>query len=132
MNEKDIIIENISTICRRIENTCHRIGRNPKEVKLLLATKTVSAEKIKIALETGVTLIGENKVQEIKEKYECLKDIPHTKHFIGHLQTNKVKELLKFGVSCIQSLDRLDLEEKLQQRLESDDKSIEAFIQVNT
>lgn len=132
MNEKDIIIENISTICRRIENTCHRIGRNPKEVKLLLATKTVSAEKIKIALETGVTLIGENKVQEIKEKYECLKDIPHTKHFIGHLQTNKVKELLKFGVSCIQSLDRLDLAEKLQQRLESDDKSIEAFIQVNT
>ncbi|MBK8471777.1 MAG: YggS family pyridoxal phosphate-dependent enzyme [Sphingobacteriales bacterium] len=132
MNEKDIIIENISTICRRIENTCHRIGRNPKEVKLLLATKTVSAEKIKIALETGTTLIGENKVQEIKEKYECLKDTPHTKHFIGHLQTNKVKELLKFGVSCIQSLDRLDLAEKLQQRLESDDKSIEAFIQVNT
>lgn len=132
MNEKDIIIENISTICRRIENACHRIGRNPKEVKLLLATKTVSAEKIKIALETGVTLIGENKVQEIKEKYDYLKEIPHTKHFIGHLQTNKVKELLKFGVSCIQSLDRLDLAEKLQQRLESDDKRIEAFIQVNT
>ncbi|MGV8813464.1 MAG: hypothetical protein ACOH2D_05070 [Gelidibacter sp.] len=87
------ITKNIATILERIDKACKISGRNPKDVKLLLATKTVSAENIKIALQSGQTLIGENKIQEIKEKYESLKSIIHQKHFIGHLQTNKVKEL---------------------------------------
>lgn len=126
------IAENIAVIQGRIENACKASGRDPGEVKLLLATKTVSAERIKIAFSAGVTLIAENKVQELKEKFEALKDSPHTKHFIGHLQTNKIKDLLKCEVACIESLDRLDLAEKLQQRLEFEDKTIEALIQVNT
>lgn len=126
------IAENIAVIQGRIENACKASGRDPGEVKLLLATKTVSAERIKIAFSAGVTLIAENKVQELKEKFEALKDFPHTKHFIGHLQTNKIKDLLKCEVACIESLDRLDLAEKLQQRLEFEDKTIEALIQVNT
>lgn len=128
----DHIAENIAVIQGRIENACKASGRDPGEVKLLLATKTVSAERIKIAFSAGVTLIAENKVQELKEKFEALKDFPHTKHFIGHLQTNKIKDLLKCEVACIESLDRLDLAEKLQQRLEFEDKTIEALIQVNT
>lgn len=126
------IAENIAVIQGRIEKACNASGRDPGEVKLLLATKTVSAERIKIAFSAGVTLIAENKVQELKEKFEALKDFPHTKHFIGHLQTNKIKDLLKCEVACIESLDRLDLAEKLQQRLEFEDKTIEALIQVNT
>lgn len=126
------IAENIAVIQGRIEKACNASGRDPGEVKLLLATKTVSAERIKIAFSAGVTLIAENKVQELKEKFEALKDSPHTKHFIGHLQTNKIKDLLKCEVACIESLDRLDLAEKLQQRLEFEDKTIEALIQVNT
>ena len=126
------IAENIAVIQGRIENACKASGRDPGEVKLLLATKTVSAERIKIAFSAGVTLIAENKVQELKEKFEALKDSPHTKHFIGHLQTNKIKDLLKCEVACIESLDRLDLAEKLQQRLEFEDRTIEALIQVNT
>lgn len=125
-------IKNIETILQRIENACIRCNRNPDEVKLLLATKTVPANRIKVALQTGQTLIAENKVQELKEKYEVLKYVPHTNHFIGHLQTNKIKEILKYDVTCIQSLDRLDLAEKLQQRLEYVDKTIEVLIQVNT
>jgi len=97
------IIANIAATKQRISNACIKSNRNPDEVKLLLVTKTVPAERIKIALQTGETLIGENKVQELKEKYEALKEIPHTTHFIGHLQTNKIKELLKYDVSCIQS-----------------------------
>ena len=128
----DHIAENIAVIQGRIENACKASGRDPGEVKLLLATKTVSAERIKIAFSAGVTLIAENKVQELKEKFEALKDSPHTKHFIGHLQTNKIKDLLKCEVACIESLDRLDLAEKLQQRLEFEDRTIEALIQVNT
>lgn len=126
------IEQNISIILQRIATACEKSNRNPQEVKLLLATKTVSAERIKAAFNAGQTLIGENKVQELKQKFDELKDIPHQKHFIGHLQTNKIKDLLKYGVSCIQSLDRLDAAEKLQQRLEFEDKNIEALIQVNT
>src|SRR5690554_1786450 len=130
MNEE--ILQNIALIQERINNACKENGRSPDEVKLLLATKTVPAERIKFALQVGQTLIAENKVQELKEKYEALKDIPHTNHFIGHLQTNKIKDLLKCDASCIQSLDRLDLAEKLHQRLQFENKTIEVLIQVNT
>jgi len=126
------ILTNIAAIKQRISNSCEKSNRNPDEVKLLLATKTVPAERIKIALQAGQTLIAENKVQEIKEKYEVLKDTPHTNHFIGHLQTNKIKDLLKYNVSCIQSLDRPDLAEKLHQRLQFENKTMEVLIQVNT
>ena len=126
------ILHNLSVILERIENACMKYGRNPSEVRLLLATKTVSPENIKIAIQAGQTLIGENKVQEVKEKFEGLKDIAHEKHFIGHLQTNKIKDILKYGVTCIESLDRIDLVEKLHQRLLAENKSMDVFIQVNT
>lgn len=126
------ILDNIAQIKKRIALACEKSGRNPNEVRLLLATKTVSAENIRIAIESGETLIGENKVQEVKEKFEDLKDIPHQKHFIGHLQTNKIKDILKYGVSCIESLDRMDLAEKLHQRLLFENKKMDVFIQVNT
>lgn len=126
------ILKNIAVIKERINIACKESGRNPTEVHLLLATKTVSAERIKIALQAGYTLIAENKIQEIKEKFDGLKDVPHINHFIGHLQTNKIKDLLKYNVSCVQSLDRLDLAEKLHQRLQVESKTIEVLIQVNT
>lgn len=126
------IIRNLDQINQRILSACEKAGRNPNEVRLLLATKTVSAERIKIALNAGHTLIAENKVQELKEKFEALKEIPHINHFIGHLQTNKIKDILKYNVSCIQSLDRIDLAEKLHQRLQTENKTIEVLIQVNT
>lgn len=126
------IEHNISYIKNRIKTACERCNRNPDEVKLLMATKTVDAERIKQALSTGETLIGENKVQELRDKYESLKDVAHTKHFIGHLQTNKIKDVLKYDTACIQSIDRMDLAEKLQQRLEYENKNIDVLIQVNT
>lgn len=126
------IIHNLNVILKRIENACINAGRNPKEVKLLMAIKTVSADRIKIALQTGQTLIAENKVQEVKEKYEDLKNIPHTSHFIGHLQTNKIKDILKYGVQCVQSVDRLDLAEKLHQKLLAEEREMDILIQVNT
>lgn len=129
---QNIIIENINIILNRIKNACEQSGRNPKEVKLLMATKTVDAERIKEAFGSGETLMGENKVQELKEKYEALKEVPHTKHLIGHLQTNKIKDVLKCDVACIQSVDRLDLAEKLHQKLKLAGKTMEVLIQVNT
>lgn len=129
---KENILHNLEIINDRIKKACEKAGRNSDEVRLLLATKTVSAEYIKTALENGETLIAENKVQELKDKYEALKDTPHENHFIGHLQTNKVKDILKYDVACVQSLDRLELAEKLHRRLLSEGKTIEVLIQVNT
>ncbi len=128
----EFITENIRIIQQRIDKACKANQRDPREVKLLLATKTVPAERIEIALQTGQTLIAENKVQELKDKFEYLKAIPHVNHFIGHLQTNKIKDLLKYNVSCIHSIDRVDLAEKLHQRLLKENKTMEVLIQVNT
>ena len=132
MNDKNRITNNITAILKRIEKTCESCNRNPDEVKLLLAVKTVPADRIKMAFEAGQTLVGENKVQEIKSKFDELAGFPHQKHFIGHLQTNKIKDILKFNVTCIQSLDRLDLAEKLNQRLTFEKKEMDVLIQVNT
>lgn len=126
------ILQNIEVIKQRIAAACARVGRKAEEVKLLLATKTVTPERIKIALKAGNTLIAENKIQELKEKYEALKDVPHTNHFIGHLQTNKIKEILRYEVSCVESVDRIDLAQKLHNRLASEGKELDIFIQVNT
>lgn len=126
------ILQNIAIIQERINKSCQKTGRNPQDIQLLLATKTVSAERIKIALKAGHNLIAENKVQELKEKHNILNEIPHTNHFIGHLQSNKIKDLLKHDVSCIQSLDRLNLAEKLHQRLQFENKTMEVLVQVNT
>ncbi|NML71326.1 YggS family pyridoxal phosphate-dependent enzyme [Chryseobacterium sp. RP-3-3] len=129
---KEDILHNLEIINDRIRKACEKAGRPLDEVRLLLATKTVSAEHIKTALENGQTLIAENRVQELKEKYDELKDTQHENHFIGHLQTNKIKDILKYDVVCVQSLDRLDLTERLHQRLVSEGKTMEVLIQVNT
>ena len=128
----DTIIHNLQHVQARIDKACQAVGRDPKEVKLLLATKTVTPERIQQALAAGYTLIAENKVQELKEKYEALKATPHTNHFIGHLQTNKIKDILKYDVSCVESLDRYDLAEKLHQKLSQAGREMDVFIQVNT
>ncbi|MGB3062850.1 YggS family pyridoxal phosphate-dependent enzyme [Sphingobacterium thalpophilum] len=134
-NDKDMnqdIVKNIDSVQRRIVKACAASGRNPDEVKLLLATKTVPVARIKVALEAGYTLIAENKIQELKEKFEGLKELLHVNHFIGHLQSNKIKEVLKYDVTCIQSLDRYDLAEKLHHRLLLEGRQMEVLIQVNT
>lgn len=125
------IIQNIEFTNQRISKACIKSGRNPNDVKLLLASKTVSAENIKLAFLQGQTLIGENKVQELKEKYDALCEISHITHFIGHLQSNKIKEVLKY-TQCIQSVDRIDLVQKLDQQLQLEGRQQEIMLQINT
>lgn len=128
---KETIISNLQAVHQRIKTACDLAGRDPLDVQLLLATKTVPPEKIRIAIEAGETLIGENKVQEFRDKHEALKDLRVERHFIGHLQTNKVKDVLKY-VSCIQSLDRVALAQELDKRLQNEGRHLDVFIQVNT
>ena len=125
------IVENLAYIHNRIKMVCESSDRGESDVRLLLATKTVAPERIKIALDCGETLIGENKIQELRDKDSELKDYPVERHFIGHLQTNKIRDVLKYA-SCIQSVDRLDLAQKLDQRLQYEGRSIDILIQVNS
>ncbi|MGN7787862.1 YggS family pyridoxal phosphate-dependent enzyme [Niabella sp. 22666] len=127
-----MVTENLQAIKQRIENACKKAGRDPREVKVLLATKTVPAERIQLALQAGYTLIGENKVQELSQKYKSLQPLQPTHHFIGHLQTNKIKDLLKYNITCIQSVDRFDLACKLHHRLQAQGRTMDIMIQVNT
>lgn len=129
---ENTILENLKVIEQRIVRACQHANRSRDEVKLLLATKTVDAQRVKRAIAQGYSLIGENKVQELRDKYEEIGVDSCTRHFIGHLQTNKIKDVLKYGVSCIESIDRISVVEKLQQLLERDDRMMEVLIQVNT
>lgn len=128
---KEMIISNLKEVQDRIKNACELSGRNASEVQLLLATKTVPFEKIKMAIDAGATLIGENKMQELRDKDPGLKKVNIERHFIGHLQTNKIKDVLKY-VSCIQSLDRLHLAQELDRQLQKENRNLDVFIQVNT
>ena len=125
------IQHNLKRIRKRMKIACEKANRSASEVRLLLATKTVDSEKIKYALEQNENLVGENKVQELKQKCNAIKALNPEVHFIGHLQSNKIKEVIKW-VTCIESIDRLALAEKLHNRLLFEKKSMDIFIQVNT
>lgn len=84
-----------------------------------------------MAIQAGANLVAENKVQEYKEKAAALADLPVERHFIGHLQTNKIKEVIRY-VSCIQSVDRLSLVEELDKRLRAGGRHMDILLQVNT
>ncbi|HLS29600.1 MAG TPA: YggS family pyridoxal phosphate-dependent enzyme [Flavobacteriaceae bacterium] len=126
------IADNLETIHQRIKRACEENDRNPEEVKLLLATKTVESERIIKALNAGENLIAENRIQEVMEKYDALADYPHENHFIGHLQSNKVKFLIQHQIKCLHSMDRKRLANRLQNRLEFEDSHMDVLIQVNT
>ncbi|SFQ43546.1 hypothetical protein SAMN05444144_104262 [Flavobacterium akiainvivens] len=125
------IKERLTEIHSRIVNACLAAGRNPDDVRLLLATKTVPAEVIKLAIDAGEDLLGENKVQELRDKDFLLGAATVERHFIGHLQTNKVKDVLKYA-TCIQSVDRLSVAEALDKQLQAQGRMLDIMVQVNT
>lgn len=125
------IEDNLKFVREKINLICQSVGRDPKNVKLLLATKTVPTDRIKQALDAGETLIGENKVQEVQEKYSLLQNENMEWHFIGHLQTNKVKQVLKY-VTCIHSVDRIKLGRILHKELTKENRKLDILVQVNT
>ena len=125
------VVYNLGQVKRRIVAACTKAGRRADEVSLLLVTKTVAPDRICVAAEAGVTLIGENKVQELVAKADALNGLTCERHFIGHLQSNKIKQVLGL-VSCIQSLDSVALAEKLDRRLQQEGRAIDVFVQVNT
>lgn len=129
--DPEAIRANIKAVRARIETACDAAGRAPDEVRLLLATKTQGPGPVRVAIEAGETLVAENRVQEVRPKFEALKDLDYERHFIGNLQSNKINALVPY-VSCIQSLDRLSLAKKLQVKLDRDGEQRDVLLQVNT
>lgn len=128
----DIRVEdNLKWVRERMTSACQSVGRQPEEVKLLLATKTVPVSRIKRAIDAGETLLGENRVQEFPDKYSALENDHPEWHFIGHLQTNKVKNVLKY-VTCIHSVDRLKLGKEIHKQLTKENRKLDILVQVNT
>jgi pyridoxal phosphate enzyme (YggS family) len=120
----------VAAVRRRIVDAARAAGRDPAEVRLLAATKTVEPTRIIEALAAGVDLIAENRVQEVVAKAAALAGRPHTAHFIGHLQANKVNALLGL-VSCIQTVDSAGLAGRLSRRVVATGSDLEVFVQVN-
>jgi pyridoxal phosphate enzyme (YggS family) len=111
-----MIRDNLLRIREKIALITEKCGRREEEIKLIAVTKTVSVEKIEEALSCGQRIIGENKVQEAREKYPYLKDKAEF-YLIGHLQRNKVKQAIEI-FDMIQSVDSLRLLQALEKELE--------------
>ncbi len=111
----ELFDENYAEVRARLNAAIEKSGRTPQSVTLLAATKTVDVGVINHAIRSGISVIGENRVQELLSKYDDL--IPVEKHLIGHLQTNKVKDVVG-KVSLIHSVDSLKLASAIQNRAE--------------
>lgn len=114
---------------KNIEKSLQKSGRIDDKVHLIAVTKTVGIDKIKEALELGLKDIGENRVQELVKKYDIIGNKANY-HMIGHLQTNKVRNIID-KVSLVHSLDRLSLAKELNKRAKKQDLVMDVLIQVN-
>ena len=124
-----MVEKNISEVKKRISEAAKAAGRNENEVTLIAVSKTKPVEMIKEAYDTGIRDFGENKVQEIMEKYPLLpSDIRW--HLIGHLQTNKVKYIID-KVCMIHSVDSLKLAEEISRQAVKHNVTVDILIEVN-
>lgn len=126
-----MIAENLYKIRQKIREVCQKVGRNPEEITIVAVTKTVPVDKIKEAINAGINDIGENRVQELLEKKSYI-DIENVRwHFVGHLQTNKVKYIVDF-VHLIHSVDSLKLALEIEKRAKRINRIVDVLIEVNT
>lgn len=132
------IAERLAVVRGRIASAARAAGRDPGEVRLLVATKTQTPEAVLEALAAGVDLIGENRVQELVAKAPAVADAVAAGalrvHMIGHLQRNKINQVLATA-SGLETLDSLDLARAISDRCVRDgrtgDRALEVMVQVN-
>ncbi|MCL6573451.1 MAG: YggS family pyridoxal phosphate-dependent enzyme, partial [Bacillus sp. (in: Bacteria)] len=116
----------LEQIKQQINGACLKVNRNPEEVEVIAVTKYVSTQRAHEALEAGISHLGENRDEGLLEKWEVLRDKPIW-HFIGSLQTRKVKNIID-KVDYIHSLDRITLADEINKRA---GKTIKCLVQVN-
>jgi pyridoxal phosphate enzyme (YggS family) len=120
---------NLESIEERVARACERAGRKPEDVLLIAVSKTVDVERIRVAVAAGVRALGENRVQEAKEKVAVLgRPVPW--HLIGSLQTNKAKDAVLL-FDWIHSVDREELGRELDRRAHQHERRVKVLVQVN-
>lgn len=127
---RQVIENNINEIRKKIAEEAEKVNCDPAKIKLLAATKTVDADTINFAISKGIRLIGENRVQELLEKYDKIDKSNVDIHFIGRLQTNKVKYIID-KVSLIHSVDSLRLAEEIDKQAKKHDLVMDVLLEVN-
>ncbi|HSQ84275.1 MAG TPA: YggS family pyridoxal phosphate-dependent enzyme [Desulfobacterales bacterium] len=120
-------LENVNN---RINKAALKCGRDPENIHLVAVSKTIPANRVKEAIELGVTILGENYVQEARDKFNVLGTYPVSWHFIGHLQTNKAKYAVRL-FDLIHSVDTLKLARELDKQAKKVNKVQDILIQIN-
>ena len=126
----DDIRANYQTICENIEKAAAESGRKKYDITFLAATKTVEPEFINYAISLGLKKIGENRVQELLSKYDEYDLANADLQFIGHLQTNKVRQIIG-KVSMIQSVDNIRLANEISRQSEKNGTDTDILVEVN-
>ena len=127
---EQLVADNVAYIRSEMAEACHRAGRPADAVQLLAVTKTVSPEKINAAIQCGINQIGENRVQEYLKKRDDLMLEGVKTHMIGHLQTNKVRQIVG-QVDMIESVDSLRLANAISERSETLQIKTPILVEVN-
>lgn len=122
------IEQRLCDIRNRIDHAAKECGRNPEDIKLIAVTKTYPTDAMNEAIRLGVTDVGENKPQEVRDKFDDV--LPVRWHLIGHLQTNKVKYVID-RCCMIHSVDSIKLMQEIERLASSHDCHIDILIQVN-
>ena len=129
-NSKEQIRERIAEIRKDIVSAAREAGRNPEEIHLMAVTKTVPPELVNTAIEEGVFLLGENRVQEFLEKNWQYLAKETQIHFIGHLQTNKIKYIID-KIKCVESVDSQRLAAEIEKQAARIQRTIDVLLEVN-
>lgn len=121
-------VQRVHQLMQEIQQVCQRVQRNPKDITVLAALKYATLEQSNLLVSAGIHMIGENRIQDAQKRFSQL--LPCERHFIGTLQTNKVKSALKlFGM--IESLDRVELAQAIDQECEKLNKKMSVLVEVN-
>lgn len=124
-----MVEDNLLKIRENIRRACKKSGRNEKDVTIMAVTKTIAPEKINRAVELGITVLGENRVQEFLSKYELV-DKRAKWHIIGRLQKNKVKYIAD-KVEMIHSVDSVALAEEIDRQCKKHGRIMKVLVEVN-
>ena len=124
-----VVIENLKVIRDKVAAAAEKSGRKAEDVRIMAVTKTVAPELVNVAINNGINLLGENRVQEYLDKKDSY--IPNTEtHFIGHLQTNKVKYIID-KVSMIQSVDSIKLAKEISKCAIKNNLTMDILVEIN-
>jgi PLP dependent protein len=125
----EVIAANLASVQRRIRDACDRAGRSHDDVTLIAVSKTFGPDAVTAAIEAGVTDLGENRVQELREKFSSVRREARW-HMIGHLQSNKARDAVSL-FRVIHSIDRSSLADKVDQAARDAGAVVDVLVQVN-